>query len=542
MTSTKVLDGNLFRQLLLSGASNLERNRETVNNLNVFPVPDGDTGTNMSLTMSNLPALEPQSAIGKYAADAARSMMRAARGNSGVILSLFFRGVARVMDAKETADVADLLRAVREGAKSAAAAVDKPVEGTILTVMRECSTGIDEGDPELTVQSLFDRLYGQAEAVLQKTPEMLPALRRAHVVDSGGYGFVRVLEGICAALHGKEIAPAESAAIQTAPAANFEEFNSEEIRFAFCTECLLDIEEELPEKVLSDLRRTLSSMGDSMVLTADDEILKVHVHTNEPLKVLSMLYELGTPRTSKIENMRLQHDGIAVKTVKQEKPKTPRKKYGVFAVSPGDGFTDLFKELGSDSVIGGGQSMNPSADSILRAIEETPCETAIILPNNSNIILTAKQVAEMAVGTRVIVIPTKTLPQGVSALFAYNESRTPEENEAEMTSAASAVSTLSFTHAVRDAELDGLTVRSGQYLGLCEGKVVAAHDALREVAAAMLSYIPEDAEILTLYYGQGVKEETAEDMARLISDGLGGIDISVTYGGQPLYPFMISAE
>ena len=540
--NTMTMDGIRYRALLIAGAAMLESQRDVVNNLNVFPVPDGDTGTNMSLTMSSVRAGSHGSldSVADYTAATARDMMRAARGNSGVILSLFFRGMAKAFAGKSEITPSDLLGAVKQGSKSAAGAVEKPVEGTILTVMRECTTGIQNAE-QLSFEQLFDKLYNNAELILAKTPEMLPALRRARVVDSGGYGFVRILEGMKNALNGVTVSIASTAATPIQSAASFDEFSTEEITFAFCTECLVDLNAEIPENELLALKRKLSSMGDSMVLTADDEIFKLHIHTDEPMTVLGMVFGLGTLRHSKVENMKLQHTGLVTSAEAAIEPREV-KKYGIFAVSPGNGFSDLFKELGADGIISGGQSMNPSAEDILRAMQKCPCENAIILPNNGNIIMAAKQASELMEGTNVIVLPTKTLPQGVSALFAFNESRTPEQNAEEMQDALSMVTTLSFTRAVRDAEVDGQHVRARQFLGLKEGKVKAADDSLERVVSAMLRRL-DACDIVTIYYGKDVKESVAEQMQHLVCEVLGDdVEISLVYGGQPLYPYIISAE
>ena len=540
--NTTTIDGLEWRRLVMSGAAALKSKCDVVNNLNVFPVPDGDTGTNMSMTMSgvlagNHPGIQ---SAGAYSAAIAKDMMRAARGNSGVILSLFFRGMARAFDGHDTITPATLLEAVRGGARAAAAAVEKPVEGTILTVMRECASGIQVSDGT-DFEQLFEELCSNAETVLAKTPEMLPALRRARVVDSGGFGFCRILEGMKKAIFGEQVEADAAAEPEIQQAADFDAFDTEEITFAFCTECLVDLYRELPDKVVSRLKKTLSAMGDSMVFTYDEEILKLHIHTDEPLKVLAMIFPLGALRASKIENMKLQHTGL-IHSAEQAPPSVPKKPYGIFAVSPGDGFSDVFKELGADGIIAGGQSMNPSAEDILDAMRKCPCETAIVLPNNGNIIMAARQAAELMEDTRVIVIPTKTLPQGISALFAFNESRTPDENAEEMSEAASAVTTLSFTRAVRDAEVDGKTVKARQFLGLQDGKVKSAENCIEDAVTSMIPLV-SDRELITLYYGQDVKEDAAEAVEQLLSDALGNsAEVSVVYGGQPLYPFIISAE
>ena len=540
--NTTTIDGLEWRRLVMSGAAVLKSNCDVVNNLNVFPVPDGDTGTNMSMTMTGVLAGNHAgvASVASYSAAIAKDMMRAARGNSGVILSLFFRGMARAFDGHDTITPSILLDAVRQGAKSAAAAVEKPVEGTILTVMRECAANISVSD-NTHFENLLDDLHSSAEVVLAKTPEMLPALRRARVVDSGGYGFCRILEGMKRAIRGEQVQDTATAEVEVNQAANFEAFSTDEITFAFCTECLVDLYRELSDKTVSKLKKTLSAMGDSMVFTYDEEILKLHIHTDEPLKVLAMIFPLGALRASKIENMKLQHTGLI--QAAEEKPVTiPKKPYGIFAVSPGDGFSDVFKELGADGIIAGGQSMNPSAEDILDAMRKCPCETAIVLPNNGNIIMAARQAAELMEDTQVIVIPTKTLPQGISALFAFNENRTPDENAEEMTEAASAVTTLSFTRAVRDAEVDGKTVKARQFLGLQDGKVKSAEDRIEDAVTSMIPLV-SDRELITLYYGQGVKEDTAEAVEQLLADTLGNsAEVSMVYGGQPLYPFIISAE
>lgn len=539
--STISVTGALYQQLLLSASLCLDNNRDAVNNLNVFPVPDGDTGTNMSLTMSAVTTNRGHDlgSLGEYSANVARDMMRAARGNSGVILSLFFRGMARAFSGRDTADVAAFHEAFRAGATAAASAVENPVEGTILTVMRECCA--DDTTAE-TIEELLDIFYDKASETLAKTPEMLPVLKRARVVDSGGCGFVYIVDGMRKALSGEaiEVAPIEEYTLNEA--ADFSEFSDEEITFTFCTECLLDLEAPVPAVILSNIRSWLSSVGDSMVLTTDEEIFKLHIHTNEPMEVLDRVTKLGTLRFSKIENMRLQHDGIAVNSGSKKKEKiVEREPYGIFAVSPGDGFSDLLCELGADRIIAGGQSMNPSADDIIEAIKSFPCETAIILPNNSNIILTAKQVARLMDDVNVLSVDTRTLPQGITSLIAFNKARTPEENIAVMQSVLSDVKTLSVTTAVRDAETDGVTVHKDQLLGLLDGKIKVSSDSLEEVIETLVAEAGEG-EIISVYYGEDATEGSAEAVAAIISEKLPSADVAVLPGGQPIYPYIISVE
>ena len=543
--NTVTVNGALYQKLLLAGSLVLDNNRETVNNLNVFPVPDGDTGTNMSLTMSAVSANKNHStdSLDSYSANVARDMMRAARGNSGVILSLFFRGMARAFQGHADADAVLFQDAFREGARSAASAVENPVEGTILTVMRECCA---EQANAPDIETLLDILYDKAQETLKKTPEMLPALRRARVVDSGGCGFVHIIDGMRRALAGEVIAEESMPAIELSEAADFSEFDTEEITFSFCTECLLDLDGSVPPATLSALRSYLSSVGDSMVLTADEEIFKLHIHTNDPFDVLSRVTKLGTLRFSKIENMKLQHDGIATKPKKKDKKEKEaeieRAPYGIFAVSPGEGFSDLFCELGANRIISGGQSMNPSADDIIDAINSYPCENAIILPNNSNIILTAQQVARILDNVNVLSVDTKTIPQGISALIAFNCDRTPDENLEIMKSAIDDVQSLSITDAVRDAEADGLQIKKDSKLGLIDGKIRAAKETIDELIPELFS-LTKEGEIITVYYGRDVDEDEAERIAGMITESVGeDVDVSVISGGQPVYPYIISIE
>ncbi len=540
--STISVTGALYRQLLLSASLCLDNNRDAVNALNVFPVPDGDTGTNMSLTMSavTVDRGHDTDSVGDYSANVARDMMRAARGNSGVILSLFFRGMARAFAGHDEADVKTMHEAFRTGAAAAASAVENPVEGTILTVMRECCA---EDNDAADIESLLDIFYEKATETLAKTPEMLPVLKRARVVDSGGCGFVHIVDGMRKALSGEPIEFSSESEYKLNDAADFSEFSDEEITFTFCTECLLDLDAPIPAVILSNTRSWLSSVGDSMVLTTDEEIFKLHIHTNDPLEVLSRVSKLGTLRFSKVENMRLQHDGIAVAdSKKKKKEKTAeREPYGIFAVSPGDGFSDLMCELGANRIISGGQSMNPSADDIIEAIKSFPCETAIILPNNPNIILTAKQVAMLMDDVNVLSVDTRTLPQGITSLIAFNKSRTPDENLSAMQGVLEDVKTLSVTTAVRDAETDGVTVKKDQLLGLLDGKIKVSSDSLDEVIESLIDEVG-DGEIITVYYGEDASEEDAEAVAAIIGEKLPEADVAVLPGDQPIYPYIISVE
>ena len=547
MSTVSNINGALYLEMLRGGAAVLDGNRDAVNSLNVFPVPDGDTGTNMSMTISSVTTVGTGT-LSEVSTAAAKAMMRAARGNSGVILSLFFRGVARALSAgnSDDADAALIHEAFREGAKAAAAAVANPVEGTILTVMRECCAF----DTTITdIADLFDLFYDEAERILAKTPEMLPVLRRAKVVDSGGYGFVRILDGMRRVLHG-EVVDSVSVSEQSAPApvkvnssADFSEFTDEDITFGFETLCLFDRDPSVTDDQIEALHSYFNEVGDSVVMTYDDEIFKLHIHSNVPVEILEKVAFIGVIRDARIENLRLQHQELSDAEEHEElhEPE-PRKHYGVFAVASGDGMSDLFHELGADAVISGGQSMNPSTDDIIRAINSVPCEVAVILPNNKNIVMAAKQVASILEDTRVIVIETTTIPEGVSALMAFNSSRTPEENEACMNDSMSTVTTLSVTRAVRDADIDGLAVKRRQYIGLVGGQLKFAADTVHDCIRDMLSSFT-DVELCTVYFGSDAKNAEAESVVELVSEVLGDdCEVVSVRGDQPVYPYIISLE
>ena len=590
----QTINGIQFYEMLMSGAGAMEEDRDWINDLNVFPVPDGDTGSNMTTTVLAVRQITADASIAQTSAMAARQMMRSARGNSGVILSLFFRGMARSFVDCSEADAKQISAAFREGAKQAASAVDKPVEGTILTVMRDCvNEESTDAAPESDIANLFQSILRRAEEILAQTPEMLPALKRAKVVDSGGAGFVSILAGMTAALTGTARTAAEPRhdtaqipASPASPAPTDEADTDKEIRFGFCTECLLDLDGEIPPEKLAAIRETLQGMGDSMVLTADEDLFKVHIHTNEPMRVLEMLLPLGTLRTSKIENMRLQHDGVVKKaagkaaaapdnasadgtkssllegvkntlrevkepiegavnkllrTVLPAEEEEPHRPYAVIAAADGDGFTDLFREMGACAVV----PINPSPADFLRAIRENPADTTILLPNNKNAILAAKQAAEMArdaeVAATVEVLPTRHMPQGISALFAFHESRTPAENLENMRAAVAEVTTLAFTVAARDAEADGVSVRARDIIGLANGTIRVSAQSLSEAVAALLPTIADCATV-SVYYGKGLKKSTAAEILDEIEAALPDADVTEVDGGQGVYGLIVSGE
>ena len=573
----QTINGVTLYEMLLSGAAAMEEDRTRIDDLNVFPVPDGDTGSNMTTTVLSVRQIDAAQAVGDVAAQAARQMMRSARGNSGVILSLFFRGMARSLAGQTDVDCTGMVQAFRAGAVQAASAVDKPMEGTILTVMRDCVAGDIEADD---MAALFTEILRRAEEILAQTPELLPALKRAKVVDSGGAGFVSILAGMTAVLTGTARVPDTRATAEkpaVSPADSGAAAAEAEIHFGFCTECLLDLDGAIPDERLADLRKTLQSMGDSMVLTADDEIFKVHIHTNEPMRVLEMLLPLGTLRASKIENMRLQHDGVVqkaagksaaakesgegflsgvkntlkevaepiegavtklIRTVLPEEDASLAA-YTVIAACDGDGFADLFREIGAAAVV----PINPSPEDFLRAIEEHPARHTILLPNNKNALLAAKQAAEMAAdgGRAVEILPTRFMPQGISALFAFHESRDVAENLENMRAAVREVTTLAFTTAARDAEADGVSVRAHDILGLQNGVIRISAPTLSEAVAALLPTIGDCATV-SVYYGKGLKKSAATEIFAEIESALPDADVTEATGGQGVYSLLVSGE
>ncbi len=565
MSETQKINAELYRLMLCSAASSLRKRRGEIDRLNVFPVPDGDTGSNMCMTLNAVSAVSSEGEdLSSYSEKAAKAAMRGARGNSGVILSLFIRGIAKAFNGSSEADTADLIKAFRSGAEEARKAVLKPVEGTILTVMRECCSADIEtyGDDILEAMKIIS---GRADETLEKTPDMLPVLKKAGVVDSGGCGFCVALTGMIRALTGdvEEDGDTEGEPSKQLAAFDAEQFTDEDIKYTFCTECLLNRFSETTEEQTEELRGWLSENGDSIVMVCDSEIIKIHVHTSIPMEAVERACLLGDPRLIKIENMRQQHSelvsagrnqkkllpflGQLGKSLGQQRPQvkeTPqiKRKYGIVSVANGGGISDLFKELGAGAVINGGQSMNPSTGDILKAVTELNCEYAFVLPNNSNIIMAANQAAGMAEGVKITVIPSKTIPQGIAAMIAFEVTSEPEENAAEMTAALKNVTTLSVTRAVRNADIDGLSIRRRQYLGLVNNKIKYAADTIEECVASLAGTVAGK-ETITVYYGTGVSEKTAEKVSSILADAIGdGCSVDTVKGGQPVYPFIISAE
>ncbi len=540
--------------MALSGAALLNNKMEEINNLNVFPVPDGDTGINMSLTMSTVGQAADGKGVGTTADKIAGLMLRSARGNSGAILSLFFRGFAKALKDVDEADADKVVESLKRGTTEAYRAVMKPTEGTILTVMRLSGEEAEKAylaNKEIGVKELFDVVLKGAEDALAQTPEMLPVLKQTGVVDAGGAGFVCVLKGMVAALEGNPFIAEEKkvAEAEIKNAADFTEFNSADIKFGYCTECIVDKNEKyLGEDTSGALYEFIKSIGDSAVFVDDEQIIKLHIHTNDPGAVLTKAIEFGSLATVKIENMRNQHtelvaDADGVESVEEEPKFAPiEKKYGFVSVCMGEGISEMFRDVGVDNIITGGQTMNPSTQDIIDAVMKTPAEIVFILPNNKNICMVANQAAQIITERRVIVIPTETVPQGMSVMIAYNPDGETDDIVAEMKEAMGMVTSMSVTYAVRDTQIDRFNIRKGQFLGLVEGKIACvANDSY--TCAKQLIRGMTGAMYITVFYGEGVSQEQAEEYGALISERIGGgCDVAVLYGGQPLYDYVISVE
>lgn len=544
--------------MLLCANAALEENKQRINELNVFPVPDGDTGTNMSLTM-NSAAIElgrkQTDTVGAVADCAASALLRGARGNSGVILSLLFRGIAKSLKGRENANAAEFAAAVSAGVDAAYKAVMKPAEGTILTVSRLGAQAAVEFAKESTdFEAMLEALLTAAREALADTQNINPVLRRAGVVDAGGEGFVLVMDAMLGYLQGRTAAPVTAAAPAAAAApkegADFSEFDTGEITFGYCTEFIVARENNKSPELL---RSFLNNLGDCVVVVDDDEIIKVHVHTNVPGEVLTEALTYGPLQTVKIENMRNQHTALSgsdapaspeAEAAPEAEPAVaaPEKQFGVVAVSAGEGMANLFRELGVDRVVTGGQTMNPSTEDILTEVNKTPAEIVFVLPNNKNIIMAAQQCIPLS-DKKVIVIPTKTVPQGITAMLSFDPASAEDVIEAEMSAAIESVHTAQVTYAARDSDFDGHDIHKGEYLALMDGALLGSNADLDKVLLTIADAATDlDPEIVSIYYGEDVQADAAQHAAELIGGRLPMSDVNVVDGGQPVYYYMISFE
>ena len=541
----QIINGADLRRMIISAAASIEIHKQKLNELNVFPVPDGDTGTNMSMTIHaasvDLRKTEDPD-LYKAGKTAASAMLRGARGNSGVILSLLFRGISRHLKGHTECDGVLWAEALQEGVDAAYKAVMKPAEGTILTVARLAAAKATEAARENNhIEFVHEAALEAAKVALAGTTDMNPVLKKAGVVDAGGKGWVYALEAMMSSLQGNDvIVPEGMTSGDSKDAADFSDFDTDDITFTYCTEFIIQRENDLdPEK----LRDFLSSLGDSLVLVDDDEIIKVHVHTNDPGKALHEAMDYGSFVTVKIENMRLQHtEKVMSEAEKAPKIAEPEKPIGVVAVCAGDGLADVFRNLGVDGIISGGQTMNPSTQDILEAVNKVPAETVFVLPNNKNIIMAAQQVDALT-PKNVIVIPSKTVPQGVTAMLSFNPDGTIEENTEALTEALGTVDTMQITYAARNSDFDGYDIHEGDYLALFGSQLFGTSQDIKLLLKSLAQKVRDDGkEYITIYYGADVKEKHAQKAADIFAEICPDADVNLLFGGQPVYYYMISAE
>ncbi len=559
---SNTIDAGLMARMFLAGAKNLESKKEWINELNVFPVPDGDTGTNMTMTIMaaarEVSALYDVGDIDMLSLCKAISSgsLRGARGNSGVILSQLFRGFTKGVKECQEITVPVLATAFEKAVETAYKAVMKPKEGTILTVAKggavKARELADAGMEDLS--EFLGQVIAYADEVLAKTPDMLPVLKQAGVVDSGGQGLMQVLKGAYDAYLGKEIdLTVDRAAASTGGAAgtsNFEAQANAEIKFGYCTEFIIMLNKVFNIKTEMDFKAYLESIGDSIVVVADEDVVKVHVHTNDPGLAIQKALKYGALSNMKIDNMRLEHQEKLFKMSKQEeKPAEeddlpgPKKDVGFIAVSVGEGIAGIFKGLGVDYIIEGGQTMNPSTEDMLNAIDKVNADTIFILPNNKNIILAANQAQSLVKDKKIVVIPTKTVPQGITAVINYVPGLSVEENEETMLAEMQAVATGQVTYAVRDTNIDGQEIRQGDFMGLGDHGILSVGTAISSVAVSMVeAMMSEEKELISVYYGEEISKEDAENLQGQIAEKYPACDVELQYGGQPIYYYIISAE
>ncbi len=541
---TNYIDGAKLQKMLLGAAAVIELHKQQINELNVFPVPDGDTGTNMSMTM-NAAANDLRKLSGatvtKVADTAASAMLRGARGNSGVILSLLFRGFSKSLKGQEACDGLQLASALTGGVEAAYKAVMKPTEGTILTVARVSAADAQSvANQENSFEAVLSAAVESATKALAETQHQNPVLEKAGVVDAGGKGWLYVLEAMLAITQGKEIETPEISADSTKEQADFADFDTEDITFQYCTEFIINRENQNdPEK----LRSFLSELGDSLVLVDDEEIIKVHVHTNHPGTAMEEALKYGSFATVKIENMKLQHSEKVMSSEEKAEYIAPaEKKYGMVSVCAGKGLANVFRELGADNIIEGGQTMNPSTQDILEKVNATPSEVVFVFPNNKNIIMAAEQAIPLTEKT-LIVIPSKTIPQGISAMLMFDPDADAQVNVEAMTEAMANVTTMQITYAARDSDFDGHDIHAGEYLALYGSSLFGSNLSVSLLLRGMAEKLADEGkEFITVFYGADTDAEQAEAAAAIFREVCPDAEVSVIDGGQPVYYYLISAE
>ena len=541
----QIINGADFRRLVISAAASVELHKQQLNELNVFPVPDGDTGTNMSMTINaganDLRKAEDPS-LEKAASITASALLRGARGNSGVILSLLFRGISKKLKGVQTCDGVLWAEALQSGVDAAYKAVMKPAEGTILTVSRLAAAAARKAAKENNhIEFVQEAAIAEAKVALANTVNQNPVLKKAGVVDAGGKGWLFVLEAMLSAMQGEDVVIPEGYETgESKEQADFSDFNDEDITFTYCTEFIINRENDKDPEIL---RAFLDSLGDSLVLVDDDEIIKVHVHTNDPGKALHEAMDYGSFATVKIENMRLQHTE-KVMSEQEMAPKIaqPEKAIGVVSVCAGDGLADVFMNLSVDGIISGGQTMNPSTQDILEAVNKVPAETVFVFPNNKNIIMAAQQVNELT-PKNVVVIPSKTVPQGITAMLSFNPEGTVEENEEAFNEALGTVETMQITYAARDSDFDGHLIKEGDYLAMYGSALFGTSKDIKVLLRALAEKVNKDGkEFITIYYGEDIQEKHAQKAADLFQEICPNAEVNLLRGGQPVYYYMISAE
>ena len=550
--ATKTINAEMLSEMFLAGAANIEAKKEYINELNVFPVPDGDTGTNMSLTImaaaKEVAALEKPD-MASLAKAISSGSLRGARGNSGVILSQLFRGFTKGIKEVDEIDVLTLADALVKAKETAYKAVMKPKEGTILTVARGIAEkGLELAETTDDLEEFIPQVIEYGEEVLAKTPDMLPVLKEAGVVDSGGQGLIEVLKGCYDAFLGKEV---DYSRISPSTSVNPTKISAEtnaEIKFGYCTEFIIMTEKEFTDKDEVEFKAFLESIGDSIVCVADDDIVKIHVHTNDPGLAIQRALTFGQLSRIKIDNMREEHEEKLIREAEklakeQKKAKAEQKEFGFIAVSIGEGLNEIFRELGVDYIIEGGQTMNPSTDDMLNAIDEVNAKKVFIFPNNKNITLAANQAKTLVEDKEVIVIPTKTVPQGITAIINFVPDMTAEENEEAMLEAINYVKTGQVTYAVRDTSIDGKEIHVGDIMGIGDSGILAVGAEIAQTTKDMLAeLVDEDSELISIYYGAEVSEEDAEELVAEIEELYPDVDIDVHSGGQPIYYYVLAVE